>query len=188
MNEVNVFWDNFRRNSIAWASYLRSGSEQVVFEEIDKLLDNCRLPYCFDITHDDSRCYLIFSPEGDEEVAKKIDELVMAAPTIPNWEVYGRRQRKPFKDVCAIVRRLYLIDASMTRFRLLEKEDGPFIQMFVSPDADLTPDEMRGLINTFLWHFFGEDVVMDEYIQGEAILASPPMDGTLSATELAKLF
>ncbi len=188
MSEKNIFWVDFQRKSLAWASKLRSGGEQIVFEEIDKLLDNCRLPYCFDITHDDSSCYLIFSPEGDEESAKKIDELVLAAPTIPNWEVYGRRQCKPFKDVCSIVRQLYLVDISSTRFRLIEKEGGPFVQVFVSPNADLTPDEQRGLINTFLWHFFGENPVMTKNIRGEAILANSPLNGTLSATELANLF
>jgi hypothetical protein len=188
MSDDTVFWENFQGKSILWASLLHSGSERLVFEEIDKLLNECGLPYCFDITHDDSLCYFILSPEGDKEFAKKIDELVMKSPTIPDWKVYGRRQRKPFEDVCAIVRQLYLIELSTTRFRLLRNEDAPFIQMFVSPDADLTPDERRGLINTFLWHFFGEDVAMNKHIRGEAILANPPSDGTLSPGELASMF
>lgn len=188
MSENAVFWNNFHRKSIAWASQLRSRHQRVVFDEIDELLNNCRLPYCFDVTFDDSFCYFILSPEGDVEFAKKIDELVMAAPTIPNWKVYGRRQRKPFEDVCSVIRNLYLIDVSVSRFRLLEKEDGPLIQMFVSPEADLTLDERQGMIETFLWHFLGEDVVIAKSIQGEAILAGPPLDGTLSASELATLF
>jgi hypothetical protein len=188
MSDELIFWDQFQRMSISWASLLHSGSEQAVFEEIDKLLNNCHLPYCFDLTRDDLFCYFVLSPEGDEGLAKKIDELVLSAPSIPNWKVYGRRQRKPFQDVCAIVRHLYLVDVSMARFRLLENEDGPFIQMFVSPDADLTTDERRGLINTFLWHLFGEDLVMARRIRGEAILASPPSDRSFSSTELANLF
>jgi hypothetical protein len=188
MSDESIFWDNFRQRSLVWASLLKSGNQEAVFEEIDKLLDKCRLPYCFDITHDNALCYFILSPEGDGEFAKNIDELVLAAPAIPNWKVYGRRQRKPFEDVCAIVRQLYLVDVSRTRFRLLEEADGTFIQMFIPPDADLTPDERRGLINTFLWHFFGEDAVMTKHIRGEAILANPPLDETLSAPELAKLF
>jgi hypothetical protein len=54
MSDESIFWDNFRQRSLVWASLLKSGNQEAVFEEIDKLLDKCRLPYCFDITHDNA--------------------------------------------------------------------------------------------------------------------------------------
>ena len=157
-----------------------------MFEEIDGLLKDCRLPFCFDITENESSCLFIFSPEGEESVAIMIDDLVVSAPEIPQWKVFGRRQRKPFDDVCAFIRHLYLVDLSMSRFRLTQRADGLYVQIFISPDADLTTDERQGLINTFLWHVYGEDVVMANHITGEAILATPSLHGSLSATEFAR--
>jgi len=188
MANENAFWEHFRREAPAWASLLYSGQGKVVFEGIDNLLELFRFPYCFDITHENSVCYFILSPEGNFVVATRIDELVMSAPSIPKWKVFARRQRKSLEDACAIVRNLYLVDPSTARFRLFERDGSQFIQMFVPPSADLETEEQIGLLYTFLWHAIGEATVMDEHIGAELFLAEPPLGATLSASELVKRF
>jgi hypothetical protein len=188
MADDRVFWEHFRSRAPALSSLLLSGQHRTVFEEIDRLLEQFRLPYCFDVTHEKSLCYFILSPEGDPSVAVAIDQLVMSAPPIANWRVFGRRQRKPLHDACAIIRQLYLIDPLAARFRVLQRNATPFIQMFLTSSADLEPDEQRGLINTFLWHAIGEDTVLAQRIGAELLLAKPPSEGTLSAAELVQRF
>jgi hypothetical protein len=183
-----VFWEHFSRDAEAWCALMRAGNEEIAFESIAETLDRFGLSYCFDITFDDSLCFLILSPEGDYDAAQVIDQLVAASPHIPGWKVFSRRQRKSLDDARAIVENLYQFDPASARFRVLTRNGTPFIQMFAPPSLELDTEERQGLINTFLWHAIGEDTVMDKHIGGELRLASAPSTAILSAEDIAKRF
>ena len=186
MSDEIIFWGDFFREAPELTSLVRSGHEQIAFAKIDALLDRFRLPFCFDITCDDYSCYFILSPEGDRETAEQIDNLVRVAPDIPDWKIYPRRPRKTLEDACAIVRQLYLIDPRSARFLITKSDKLKFVQMYVSTGIDLDEDEKKGLINTFLWHAIGEDLVMSEHIKGEVITAISPSGKTITASDLVE--
>ena len=185
---TDAFWDVFSQNSATWGALVRSGEQQRAFEGIDSLLERCELPFCFDLTSDDDFCYLIFSPEGDKACATAIDALVTVAPFVDGWKILGRRPKKNLADVRAIVKRLYLFDPSAARFRVYNNNDALRVEMYVPRSTDLTPEERQGLVNTFLWHAIGEDVVMNSGLTATLRVSGMTEENTLSAEELVDRF
>jgi len=181
---TSSFWNEFLRNALRWSMAMRSGQQRMVFHSIDELLQSHGLPFCFDLTIDDADCLLILSPEGDTGVAEMIDKLVAAAPKTQAWRILGRRPRKPLADAAAIVRSLYRLDPLQARFRTYESGGNHLVEMVVPASADLTSDEGLGMINTFLWHAFGEEFVMNHGIQGKVRWDDTPPFPTVSAEEL----
>jgi hypothetical protein len=178
------FWNDFAAPADSWAREMHSGNERKVFDAIDELLQRHDISYCFDITVNDGDCLLIFSPEGDPDVGKSIDRFLANAPSSTTWRFFGRRAKKDLHDAAAIARNLYLIDPRETRFRVREGKQGPVVEMIVPSSADLSADEARGMINTFLWHAIGEEKVMTEHIDGHVSFDDKPDEPTVSASEM----
>jgi hypothetical protein len=143
------------------------------------------LDLCFDVTTDETHCLLIFSPEGDLEAASSIDKLLEEAPCSDLWRFFARRQQKDLDDAAAIVRNLYLLDPRFARYRVHREIGRILVLMWVPADADLSPEEAQGMIDTFLWHAIGEDVVMNNHISGRVIFGNDvPESESIAATEL----
>ena len=145
---------------------MRSHRLREVFESIESLMEALGFTYCFDITQEGDKCLLIFSPEGDENVARNIDRLVEAAPTMPGWAILARRPKKDISDAAAIVRHLYFLDPLHMAFVVRHEADHQIVEMIIPKDSNLLADEAQGMINTFLWHAVGEEFVMTNRVQG----------------------
>ena len=92
--EATQFWNGFVDKSVHWTNDMLSGKQRGVFEELDTLLQLHDVPFCFDITCEERACILIFSPEGDSEMAKAIDHFVGIAPNLEGWSILRRRPQK----------------------------------------------------------------------------------------------
>jgi hypothetical protein len=181
------FWEEFLQKSDLWSRQIREGSQRSVFDAIDKLLEFHGLPFCFDISSDDTVSLLIFSPEGDVDDAAMIDKLVAAAPRIRSWSILRRRPKKRLADAATIVRNLYLQDPMQAKYRAYDVGDNHIVEMVVPTSSDVTPEEGQGMINTFLWHAFGEESVMDHKIIGKIHFDDTPSDSTVSVVELVEI-
>jgi hypothetical protein len=182
-----AFWRHFIRHADLLAKQMQSGNQRSVFDAIDRLLQSHDLNVCFDITTDENGCILIFSPEGLSADALLIDQLLQDAPILTNWTFLGRRPKKDLNDVAAIVRNLYALDPLQMRYRLHREEDGQVVDMIVPSSADLSLEESKGMVNTFLWHAIGEGRVMEQGIRGEVIFQDNPLEPTVSADQLMKI-
>jgi len=183
-----VFWNEFARHANSLANEMQTGNQRKAFDAIDSLLQSFDLDVCFDITTDENGCVLIFSPEGLPAQASLIDQLLENAPKLNAWKFLGRRPRKDLGDAAAIVRRLYILDPLQMHYRLHRAKDGQVVDMIVPSNADLSLDESKGMVNTFLWHAIGEGRVMEQGIRGEVIFQDNPSEPTVSAVQLMKLF
>jgi hypothetical protein len=181
-----IFWGQFACNARSWANEVLSGGQRAIFEKIDRLLHASGFDFCFDLTRDEDICLLIFSPEGDRAEALKIDEFLGVAPEIIGWRFLGRRQKKELNDASAIVRELYFVDPIKLRYRIEKCEEVLSVYMIVPLNADLTPEEARGMVNTFLWHAVGEERVLKMGIRGEVLYQRDPVKPTISAAELVE--
>lgn len=161
--DTTQFWTLFAARAAAWASIFRAGNQRRVFDEIDAAALSCSVDFCFDITECGKNICLIFSPEGDPEEARQIDSLVQQSPPIDGWRILGRRERKPLKDVSAVLRHLYGIDLDQLRFDLSDNSKEILIAM--PSDAEMDEDEIEGLGNTFAWHAIGEQLVIKNGIR-----------------------
>lgn len=181
------FWGAFEKVDAELSLAMHQGRESEVFDALCSLLDLCGIDWCFDITIDGPDCCLIFSPEGDPEVAENIDALLASAPRIFDWKFFGRRQKKPLSDAASIVRNLYLIDPLAMSFRVQRIEDTHMVEMTVPDSVSLTPEEAQGLINMFLWHALGEGFVMDRKIRGVVTIGGESSSSDIDATELLRV-
>lgn len=180
------FWGEFARYADSWAHEVRRGGQRAIFERIDRLLHANGFDFCFDLTSDGDHCLLIFSPEGDQAEALKIDEFLEVAPALNGWSFLGRRQKKELIDASVIVQELYLIDPLIVRYRIEQCEDGFIVFMFVPSNVDFTLEEAKGMINTFLWHSVGEERVIKMGIRGEGLYQGDGGKPTISAAELVE--
>ncbi len=177
------FWQEFQLNHQAWALLYRKGDPSSAFEAIDELASVCQLPYCFDITQIEGRMCLIFSPEGDVDEANAIDELIQCAPKGHDWNILGRRQRKPIADVAAILRQLFQINLEEVRFSL----DDRYTLAIELPAAQEYDDGfVEGFGDTFLWHSLGEEFVMTNKIKCRK--ADTNSLATLLASDVVKFY
>lgn len=180
------FWNVFSSSAARLAAMFHSGEQQQVFATVEELLEQNGIDYCFDITADDRTCFLVFSPEGDESAASEIDNLISCATSIPDWKIYGRRQRKHINDVRAILKQLYLVDVFQCRFLYSSEKNPDRIEIFVPVSSDLTSEEQDGFANTLLWHAIGEDFVMNNRLQAVVRMSIPERQQLLSAQDLVK--
>lgn len=174
------FWSAFRVGADELARQIATGDLRGAFQRMESLLDEHGLQFCFELTEEGSDAVLVLTPEGDQEQAQLIDDLVGAMPPIAGWRVYGRRQRKPLRDAFTFVRHVYGRDVSDATFSLRETPEGVVVTMHSAAMSGLAEEEVEGLIATFLDHALGEDVVMDR-VNG---LAAGGGRGHLSPEEL----
>jgi len=157
------FWTSFAAVSGSLRTQALGGGLDHVFRQIQALLARHGLDWAFEITTDEhGNAVLAFTPGGDREVAQSIDALLAIQPVIPNWRIFGRRQRKPLADAYVFVREIYGIDLTRELFELEGKRDGYVVTMISDQAADFDDEEARGLVSTLLDHALGEDVVMEK--------------------------
>jgi hypothetical protein len=184
--KARSFWNTFDGQSGRLAAMFHSGGQQPVFSVIEEMLKQHGMGYCFDITADEHMCYLVFSPEGDEQVARDIDTVVASAPSMPGWKFYGRRQRKCVADVRSIMKHLFSIDVLKCRFRYSPERLNGKIEIFIPISTDITSDEQRGFANTLLWHALGEGAVMDRRLEALVQKGIPLGQDILTVQELVE--
>lgn len=184
--KARSFWNTFDGQSGRLADMFHSGGQQQVFSVVEEMLEQHGMGYCFDITADEKMCCLVFSPEGDEQLASDIDTIVANAPSMPGWKFYGRRQRKCVADVRSILKHLYSIDVLQCRFRYSPERLNGNIEIFIPISTDITSDEQRGFANTLLWHAIGEDAVMGRQFEAIVRKGIPVSQDTLSVQELVE--
>jgi hypothetical protein len=182
--KARSFWNTFDAQSGQLAAVFHSGGQQQVFCEVEEMLEQHGIDYCFDITANEQICCLVFSPEGDEQAAGDIDTIVASAPSLPGWKFYGRRQRKCVADVRAILKYLYSIDVLQCRFRYSPERLNCKIEIFIPISTDITSAEQRAFANTLLWHAIGDDTVMDRQLEAVVRKGIPVSQDTLSVQEL----
>jgi hypothetical protein len=135
---------------------------KIAFDQVDRMLQSAGFRFAFELTSSLDHGVLILSPEGDEAIAGLIDQLLMMRPHIPQWQFFGRRQRKPLPDAVIFVQKMYgrsIQDARFLITRMGEKLD---VTMFSASMDGLTDEERDGLAATFLDHAVGEDRVMSK--------------------------
>src|SRR5690348_16242295 len=101
------FWQDFEKYAPRLLMVMQHDDVPRAFDAVEHLLTGYSYNFCFELSLEDDRGLLVFSPEGDEEVAVQIDSFVAAAPRLAGWRIIGRRERKPVADVVSIVKHLY---------------------------------------------------------------------------------
>lgn len=175
-----AFWRAFEAEAAALAATIAAGNLRDAFQRVESLLNENGFDFSFELTEGDDEAVLVLTPEGDQEQARRIDQLIHARPAIPRWRFYSRRQRKPLADAIAFVRRIYDRDVSDATFDLRDTASGYEVTMHSKAVEGLKAEEAHGLVATFLDHALGEDVVMARV----ASLAARPGRGRLSPASL----
>lgn len=154
------FWLLFSVSAEELAKEISKNNLRAAFDRVEVMLRQHGFDFAFELTKEGNDSVLVLTPEGDQREAQLIDELIKAMPKIPGWRVYPRRQRKPLSDAFAFVRNIYGVDISEATFDLRKSSARYEVVMSSSSLADLEPDEVKGLIGTFLDHAIGEDAAM----------------------------
>jgi hypothetical protein len=160
VNAARDFWQAFGAEEAALADRITAGNLRQAFERVESLMQEHGFDFSFELTEEDGKAVLVLTPEGDQEQARRIDQLLQASPGITGWRLYGRRQRKPLKDAFAFVRNIYGVDISHATFDIQETPKGYEVTMHSKAVKGLPVAEAEGLVATFLDHAVGEEVVM----------------------------
>jgi hypothetical protein len=187
MNNRSGFWELFAENAEAIRNRLAEGKTRVAFNEVEALLTKFGLEFSFDLTMIGNRAVLILTPEGDWDLAKEIDELIREAREIPNWEVYGRRQKKELSDVFEILKGIYGEDAQDALFSVRRLNGKYEVIMHTQAVKGYTEAEANGFVATFLDHAVGEEIVMSK-VGRMAASSDFPSEGSYSSEEVVSLF
>lgn len=163
-----------------------AGDVAAPYERIGDLLGRAGIDFVHEVTATDDAAVLIFTPESDPAVAAEVDRLVSAAPPLPGWEIFGRRQRKDAADALTIAEDVYDIPLADARFRVVPRADGGVdVEMFTGAAEEVPADVARGMVQFFLEHAIGEAAAMDVV---RAVRLRPAAEGgsdTLPPAELA---
>ena len=180
------FWQSFRCVADELNNAIMRGEARFVFDNVNSQLQCNGIHFAFDISSDHLGGLLIFSPEGNFEVARAIDAFVEGRRMIGPWRIFTRRQRKHLSDAAAIVRNLYFIDVSDAKFSIGHYGQSNRVTMHQPETSQMTTDERQAMVFTYLCHALGEEVVMKKHIKSEfSILLT---DHPLTATELVNRF
>jgi hypothetical protein len=135
----------------------------------DYLLCQANYSYVYEVTSDESHALLIFTPESDSEVALIVDAFVSAAPMIPGWTIFNRRQRRAVEDALAMLEQVYDVDASDVVLSIRENSNSFDVAMYTKLAEILGEPEKEGFISFFLEHALGEAFAM-KWIKRKEIL------------------
>jgi hypothetical protein len=180
---AKCFWQEFDASSEVLAENVIGGRHREAFQHIETLLQKNGFDFCFELTCEGPDAVLALTPEGNVEVAQRIENLVQAKPDIRGWRVYSHRQRKPLSDALTFVRHIYGIDVADASFDLQLNFGLYRITMYCGDLNELTTGEICGLVETLLDHAIGEELVMSkvEEVSGRAFGR-----GQLSLSELVQ--
>lgn len=156
------FWSRFveHRGQIE-ALLLDESTMRAAFDLVERLLAESGYDEAFDLTiDDDERCVLIFSPEGDRDLARRIDQLLSLAPSLPTWRFFGRRQRRGAAQAVVFLRRIHEVDVQGARFSLSRSQAGLTVFASGAELDGLSERDVEIVVSTLLWHAVGEETVM----------------------------
>ena len=184
MNPASIrFWRLFREQVAPLGVRFEAGPRRV-FDAVEQALAESGLDFAFDVTATEEGLLLLFSPEGDEEVAREIDALVGATPELPGWKVLGRRQPKPWQDALALVGEIAEASLADARFAVARGSEGLRVEVVAEALADFEDDSANRLAMLLLHHMLGEEYVMSAVRQMEGRSQETPGLRYLTPPEL----
>lgn len=179
------FWTAFSESSHAIRTLLIEGETKTAFKVVEALLASSGFEFCFALTMEQGQGVLTITPEGDPEIGREIDRMMLFRGDIPGWVIYSRRQRKPVDDAFEILKGIYGCEARDAVFSVRQVDGGWDVVMYTVAVDRFTQAEADGFIATFLEHVLGEEFVMTR-IRTMHASAKFPNDGSYSAQELVR--
>jgi hypothetical protein len=184
---MSQFWSEFAKAADKLHTLVLDGEVRRAFDRIEAILRRSGQSFICEVTGQDEKAVLAFTPEGDPAVAAQIDAFLSEMPQLPRWRVYGRRQRKPLADAFAFVAHIYGLALDEARFVPQREREGVTVTMFSDAVKDLSPDVARGLLATFLDHAVGEELMMSKITRMETKTAAQLLPGRSDVLAPAQL-
>jgi hypothetical protein len=156
-----VFWEAFATESAHIREQLFTGELRPAYERVVHLLDQAGYTHAVELTVDDDDGCLIFTPESNAELARVVDDFVGAAPPVPGWKVFNRRQQKPWEDALTMAEDVWQVNASDARFVVEQADTGFNVTMLSDAAEFLAGAEAEGFVTFFLEHALGEQLCME---------------------------
>ena len=132
-----------------------------VFESVESALAEVGVDFVFDVTAFDDGGGLIFTPEGDEEVARAIDVFLAERPEVPGWRIFGRRQPKSWHDALLLVGQIAETNLSDARFAVWRAGSGLAVDVVAAELAQFEEPSAKSIAMLLLHHALGEEFVMN---------------------------
>jgi hypothetical protein len=158
---AKLFWQSLLEESEVLRRQITGGAIRAAYDRVQELLQFSNVDFVHELTYDDDGdAVLVFSPESNPDVAKRIDAFVDAAPLLPKWKVFTRRQRKPANDAFVMLRHVYSLNASDATFLIQRLPNGFSVTMYSAVASELGAAEATGFVHFFLEHALGEALAM----------------------------
>lgn len=159
------FWGWFANHQSELLAIVRGEQAGRVTERIDDALAEHHLKFVYEVTEVDFGGELTFTPEGDPVGAAAVDDFVAQAPSLKNWVIHSRRQRKPLNTAVAFTRAVHGVDLTDARVVVKMYHGQYHLQFIHALLADLPEESRYGTIASFLDHALGEAVATN-YVGG----------------------
>jgi hypothetical protein len=156
------FWTWFADHQAEIFEIIQGKKPGRVTEMIDHALREMNLQdLTYEVTGGPGGAELTFTPQGDPVMARFLDRFVNEAPSLENWMIFSRIQRKSLSSALKFVKALHGIDISDARLKSVELE-GRYHLCFLHDGLLALDDEKRfSVASTFLDHALGERTVME---------------------------
>jgi hypothetical protein len=154
------FWTRFVSEIAPLGQHLIQ-NHTAIFESVESALAEAGVDFAFDITAFEDDSGLIFTPEGDEEVAGAIDVFLAERPEVPGWRIFGRRQPKAWHDALVLVGQIAEADLSDARFAVWRAGAGLAVDVVAAELAQFEEDSAKSIAMLLLHHALGEAFVMN---------------------------
>jgi hypothetical protein len=151
-----IFWNLFSEEKDELYTQIISGNVRPAYERIGEFATLANFPYVYEVTSDADNAILIFTPESDRDIAIVIDSFVAAAPALPRWKIFNRRQAKPVEDAFAMLENVYEVDVRDATFSMEQGSAGFDVVMYSKAADILGEEEKEGFVSFFLEHAIGE--------------------------------
>lgn len=159
-DELKTFWESFSTEARFLSEQVLSGNAGMAYHRIAEILDRASCDFVFELTSDDTKAHLIFTPESDPLTARLIDGFLLHAPSLPNWKLFGRRQRCDIDDAFERLERVYDVNARDAVFSTEINDDDIKVTMHCDAARILRDAEKIGFVTFFLEHALGEELTM----------------------------
>lgn len=162
-NEPNIagFWSWFAARSTEILEIVTGKRAGRVTDLIDRALEENGLDLTYEVTQGSAGGELTFTPEGDPEIGRFLDRFVASAPSLSDWLIFSRIQRKTLPTALAFVKALYGIDISNVRFKFAYLDDRYHLCFLHDGLCALDEDRRFLVASTLLDHAIGEEMVME---------------------------
>ena len=159
------FWGWFAHHQTELLAIVRGEKAGRVTARIDEALAQHNLKFVYEVTEGAFGGELTFTPEGDPVSAAAVDDFVAQTPSLENWVIHSRRQRKPLSAAVAFTRVVHGVDLTDARV-VVKMHLGQYHLRFIhAPLADLPEAHRYGTVANFLDHALGEAIATN-YVGG----------------------